>query len=78
MKGIMTQNEPAWTERQFQSALRKAGYKSEGQGCWQHKTGMKFYCYTWVQIALIDGEHVPVYGEQWKAWAAVRQTPPPF
>ena len=59
-----------WTERQFQKAMRDAGYKNDGQGCWIHKqTGKKFYAWTWEP-------HIKT--EAWRAWAEAEQTPPPF
>ena len=58
-----------WTSRQFANAMRKAGYKNHGQGCYIHeRTGKKYMAWTWTQ------EH----GEDWMQWAAVQQTPPPF
>ena len=37
----------SWTEREFQSAMRKAGWKNHGQGCHIHKTTKaKFYAWT--------------------------------
>jgi hypothetical protein len=36
-----------WTERQWQAAMRKAGWKNDGQGCWIHtETDAKFYAWT--------------------------------
>ena len=58
-----------WSWRQFMSAMRKAGYKSMGHGVYQHmETGYKYQ--SW--------EYSKEWGESWKAYAAVHQTPPPF
>ena len=57
-----------WSDRQFANAMRHAGYKNHGQGCYIHReTGRKFMAWTWENGA-----------EVWKEWAEARQTPPPF
>ena len=64
----MTELSP-WSDRQFSNAMRKAGWKNHGQGCYIHReTSKKFMAWTWTTEI----------GEAWKEWAAARQTPAPF
>ena len=50
------------------AAMRKAGYRNDGQGVFFHKqTGYKFYGWTWTNGA-----------EAWKVWAEANETPAPF
>ena len=64
----MTDLQP-WTWREFMAAMRKAGYKGMGQGCYVHtQTERKYYAWDWY----------PDIGEDWHRWAEVQQTPPPF
>jgi len=68
-------SEKPWTDRQFSTAMRKAGYKNMGQGCYVHKqTKKKWYAWTWVE----EENGIKIYSERWRAWALVRETPPPF
>ena len=56
-----------FTWREFMAAMRKAGYKNIGQGCFIHReTARKYYAWN----------YHPEIGEAWKAWAKVRRTPP--
>ncbi len=62
----------AWTERQWQAAMRKAGWKNDGQGCWIHgKTGAKFYAWT------VTKWRMDKYGqgEAWYPFALNCETP---
>ena len=70
MVAVLGSDPMTWTERQFQKAMRDAGYKNDGQGCWIHEqTGKKFYAWTW---------EPSIETESWRAWAEAEQTPPPF
>ena len=58
-----------WSWRQFMTAMRKAGYAGLGHGVYQHKeTGYTYQ--SW--------EYSKDWGENWKSYAAVHQTPAPF
>ena len=61
-----------WTTRQFNAAMRKAGWKYDSQGCWIHKvTGAKFYAWTWTQRRYEKFGH----GEAWYEFALLNETP---
>lgn len=60
-----------WTRREWLAAMRAADWvKQPGPGSWwQHsKTGARFEDYNWTAK----------HGIAWEAWAARRETPPPF
>lgn len=68
----------AWTERQWQAAMRKAGWKNEGQGGWKHTTtGAWFHAWTVTQWRLDKyAEHdEPRRGEAWFEFALNEQVP---
>ena len=58
-----------WSDRQFSTAMRKAGWKNDGQGCYIHERTEKKY-YAW--------NYSKDWGAAWKEWANAHQTPPPF
>ena len=63
-----------WTERQFQAAMRAAGWRNAGQGLWIHNgTGARWYAWT------VTKWRTDKYGqgEAWYEFALNKQTPTP-
>jgi hypothetical protein len=65
----------AWTERQWQKAMRAAGWRNAGQGCWLYKKpgrpDAKFYAWT------VTKWRTDKYGngEAWYEFALNKQIP---
>jgi len=60
-----------WTEAKLRVEMRKAGWRSLGQGVWVHKNGFKWQAYQGVK-------HEGGIVELWTLFAETRRTPPPY
>jgi len=70
MRAVSERDKPIpWTSLKFAHAMRRAGWENRGHGWYVHeRTKREFYAWN-----SDDGKR-----ENWKEWAAVQQTPPPF